>query len=66
VWLSRGRRNAENRVRSERNNEWIYINGRLSPGVSIAPASAAVSAVTSQLAKQYPSTNEFKAGIVSA
>jgi predicted permease len=59
-------RNPENTVRSERNNEWIYINGRLSPGVSIAQASAAVSAVTSQLAKQYPSTNEFKAGMVAA
>ena len=47
-------RNAENTVRSDRNNEWIYIIGRLSPGVGMAQATAAVSAVTSQLAKQYP------------
>jgi predicted permease len=59
-------RNADNKGRSERNNEWIYIIGRLSPGVSMAQTTAAVSAVTSQLAKQYPSTNEFKAGIVVA
>ena len=33
------------------------------PESSIAQASAAVSAVTSRLATQYPATNEFKAGI---
>ena len=59
-------RNIENKVRSDRSNQWIFINGRLSPGVGIAQASAAVSAVTSRLAKQYPATNEFKAGIVAA
>ena len=71
-------RNTENKVRSDRSNEWIFIIGRLhpttqsprrgdpglSPGVGIAQASAAVSAVTSRLAKQFPATNEFKAGIV--
>ena len=57
--------NAENKVRSGRNDEWIYIVGRLSPGSSVAQASAAVSAVTSRLAKEYPATNEFKAGIVA-
>jgi putative ABC transport system permease protein len=69
---------AENQVRSDRNNAWIFINGRLhpttqsprrgdpglSPGVGVGQASAAVAAVTSQLAKQYPATNEFTAGIV--
>jgi len=59
-------RAAENTVRSDRNNEWIFIIGRLSPGVGISQASAAVSAVTSRLAKQYASTNEFKAGTVAA
>ena len=56
-------RNPENTVRSDRNAEWIYVIGRLSPGAGIAQATASVSAVTSQLAKQYPSTNEFKAGV---
>jgi putative ABC transport system permease protein len=56
---------ARNMVRAERNNEWIYIVGRLSPGAGIAQASAAVSAITSRLAKEHPSTNEFKAGIVA-
>ncbi|MFH1604049.1 MAG: ABC transporter permease, partial [Pseudomonadota bacterium] len=57
---------ADNKVRSERDNKWVHIHGRLSPGISIAQASAAVSAVTSHLAKQYPATNELKAGIVEA
>jgi len=57
---------ADNSVRSDRDNEWVHIHGRLSPGVGIAQASAAVSALTSQLAKEYPATNEFKAGIVEA
>src|SRR5262245_10180728 len=35
------------------------------PGVTVSQASAAVSAVTSSLAKQYPSTNENKAGIAA-
>ena len=51
-------------MRADRGNEWLYIAGRLSPGVKIAEASAAVAAVTAGLATQYPATNEFKAGIV--
>jgi putative ABC transport system permease protein len=43
----------------------VLIHGRLKPGVSVAQASAAVSAVTSSLAKQYPSTNENKSGIAA-
>jgi predicted permease len=50
---------------TDRSNEWVLIYGRLAPGVSVAQASAAVSAVTSSLAKQYPSTNENKAGIAA-
>jgi predicted permease len=53
-----------NTVRSDRGHEWIFAIGQLSPGVGLAQASAAVSAVTSRLAKQFPATNEFKAGIV--
>jgi putative ABC transport system permease protein len=50
---------------TDRSNEWVAIHGRLAPGVSVAQASAAVSAVTSALAKQYPSTNENKSGIAA-
>ena len=49
-------------ARFDRNKEWVRIHRRLSPGVSVAQASAAVSAFTAQLAKEYPATNEFKAG----
>ena len=52
-------------ARTDRSNEWVAILGRLAPGVSVAQASAAVSVVTSSLAKQYPSTNENKAGIAA-
>ena len=50
---------------TDRSKEWVLIHGRLMPGVSVAQASAAVSAVTSSLAKQYPSTNENKSGIAA-
>jgi predicted permease len=53
----------EKNARYDRGNEWVHIHGRLSPGISVAQASAAVSTVTSQLAKQYAKTNENKAGI---
>jgi len=53
----------EKNVRSDRGNDWVHIHGRLSSGVSVAKASAAVSTVTTQLAKQYAKTNENKAGI---
>ena len=57
---------ADSKARFDRGKEWLHIHGRLSQGVSVAQASAAVAAITSQLAKQYPATNEFKAGIVEA
>lgn len=50
---------------TDRRKEWVAIHGRLMPGVTVAQASAAISAVTSTLAKQYPSTNENKAGIAA-
>lgn len=55
---------ADEKVRADRGNEWLYIHGRLSPGVSMAQANAAVAAVTEGLATRYRATNEFKAGIV--
>src|SRR5204863_8206779 len=50
---------------ADRSKEWVLIHGRLMPGVSVAQASAAVSTVTSSLARQYPSTNENKSGIAA-
>jgi predicted permease len=56
---------ADAKRRFDRGRAWIHIHGRLSPGVSEAQASAAVSAFTAQLAKEYPATNESAAGIVA-
>ena len=52
--------------RDDRSKEWLNIHGRLAPGVSVQQASAAVTAITARLAKAYPATNEFKAGIAAA
>ena len=52
--------------RDDRSKEWLNIHGRRSPAVSVQQASAAVAAVTAQLANAYPATNEFKAGIAGA
>ena len=55
---------ADTKVRFDRANEWLNIHGRLSPGVGIGQASAAVAAVTARLATDYPATNQLKAGMV--
>jgi predicted permease len=52
------------KVRGGQAEDWVRIHGRLLPGVSVAQASAAVGALTAQLAAQYPATNEFKTGVV--
>jgi predicted permease len=57
---------ADSSARFDRGKEWLRIHGRLSKGVSVAQASAAVAGITSQLAKAYPATNELKAGAVEA
>jgi predicted permease len=54
----------DNTARFDRSKEWVNIHGRLAQGVSVAQASAAVAGITSRLAKEYPATNELKAGIV--
>lgn len=54
---------ADRNMRFDRGREWVHLHGRLSAGVSVARASAAVSAVTAQLATQHAATNELKAGI---
>jgi len=57
---------ADSSARFDRGKEWLHIHGRLAQGVSVAQASAAVAGITSQLTKEYPATNELKAGIVEA
>ncbi len=56
----------EENYRADRSKEWLNIHGRLSPGVSVEQASAAVAAVTARLAKAHPETDEFRAGIAAA
>jgi predicted permease len=51
-------------ARFDRSKAFVRIHGRLAQGATVARASAAVSAVTSRLAKEYPATNEFRAGVV--
>jgi predicted permease len=64
--LARTAADAEANFRADRSKEWLNIHGRLAPGVTVQQASAAVAAVTAQLAKAYPATNELKAGIAGA
>jgi predicted permease len=64
--LARTAADAEANFRADRSQEWLIIHGRLSPGGSVQQASAAVAAVTAQLARAYPATNEFKTGIAGA
>ena len=52
--------------RLDRKERWLYIQGRLEPGVSISQASAAVASVTAELARQHPATNEGVTGAVEA
>lgn len=56
---------ADENVRGDRSKEWLNVHGRLSPGVGVQQASAAVAAVTARLAAAHPATNEFKAGIAA-
>ncbi|HYN09647.1 MAG TPA: ABC transporter permease [Vicinamibacterales bacterium] len=55
----------DNKARFDRSREWVRIHGRLAPGAGVAQASAAVSAITSQLAREHAATNEFRAGVVA-
>jgi predicted permease len=56
---------ADANARFDRSRDWVRIHGRLAAGVSMAQASAAVSAVTAQLARDYPATNALEAGIAA-
>jgi predicted permease len=52
-------------ARFDRSKKWVRVHGRLSPGVTIEQARGAVSALTSQVAREYPATNELVAGTVA-
>jgi predicted permease len=54
----------DSNLRLNRDISWLRIHGRIAPGVDIAQANAAVSAIMSGLAKEYPVSNEFKAASV--
>ena len=47
-----------------RSIEWVRMHGRLKPGVDLATANAAVAGTAATLAKQFPSTNQFKGATV--
>jgi predicted permease len=57
---------ADARLRLDRDVPWVRIHGRLSPGVSLAQANAAVSATMSRLAERHPASNQHKAASVEA
>jgi predicted permease len=56
---------ADSNTRFDRSKTWVHIHGRLTPGVGVAQASAAVSALTAQLAREHPASNEFRTGIAA-
>ena len=56
---------ADTTVRFDRAQEWMHMHGRLSPGVAIEQARDVVVALTAQLAKEHPATNELKSGTVA-
>lgn len=55
-----------NEVRNDRTMTWLRLVGRLHDGTSLAQANAAVGAVMSGLADEYPETHEFRGGDVVA
>ncbi len=57
---------ANSNLRFDRGKEWLQIHGRLSSGVAVAQASAAVAGITSELAREYPATNKLRAGTVAS
>jgi predicted permease len=56
---------ADTTIRFDRAKEWVHMHGRLSPGVTITQARDVVVALTAQLAKEHPATNELKSGTVA-
>ena len=50
-------------IRFDRAREWVNIHGRLTPGSTHEQASAAVRALTMELAKEHAATNALKYGL---
>ncbi len=44
--------------REQRGRRWMFLTGRLKPGVTLAQAQANLNTVMSRLASEYPATNE--------
>jgi predicted permease len=55
---------SDENLRFNRETDWVRIHGRLSAGVSIEQANAAVSGIMAGLAERYPSSNQFKSASV--
>lgn len=65
LWLpldQHSRLQGPDNLRLNREVEWVRVIGRLSPGTSLAQASAAVDSIMAGVAAQHPKTNEFKRG----
>jgi putative ABC transport system permease protein len=46
------------RLNQHRENRWIWVLGRMKPGVTIAQTRAEMSTIAARLAQQYPETNK--------
>jgi predicted permease len=67
VWLplrQHPRLRADKSLRLNREVDWVRMHGRLSPGVSVERANAAVARLMTGLAAHYPASNAFKAASV--
>jgi predicted permease len=53
------------KARFDRRTAWVRIHGRLSGGLTVTQAGAAVAALTAELAREHPATNERIAGTVA-
>ncbi len=52
------------RTREQRGNHWLNVVGRLKPGATIESASADLSAIMRELAREYPQSNSGRDGKV--
>ncbi|HEX7281430.1 MAG TPA: ABC transporter permease, partial [Vicinamibacterales bacterium] len=55
---------ADPNLRNDRNVEWVRIHARLNDGIDITRANQLVTSTMTGLAREHPSTNEFKSATV--